>query len=72
MVVKFFRSSFAAQYAVLILTTLLLWLPALLQPCQGQGCTKPAFATGQPMAQAIPSTYCWPGLATDAGASPLF
>lgn len=32
MVVKFFRSSFAAQYAVLILTALLLWLPALLQP----------------------------------------
>jgi len=32
MVVKFFRASFAAQYAVLILTALLLWLPAFLQP----------------------------------------
>jgi hypothetical protein len=32
MVVRFFRSSFAVQYAVLIFTSLLLWLPALLQP----------------------------------------
>lgn len=31
MVVRFFRSSFAAQYAVLILMALLLWLPALFQ-----------------------------------------